>query len=77
MYIQVQCGEGADIYLKLVLLGNGICQLVIESVNPLDHKYVTVPQLQDRLIIFTVSRNEIISGQLDGLSGKKRGQNGI
>ena len=67
MVVHVQGGQAADIDLEHALPGQGIGELVVETVDALDDQHVVLPQGQLFTVILPLPLLEVIGGQVDGL----------
>ena len=72
MLVDIQLIQGADVNLKLALLGQCIGHGVIQGVNPFDYQNIFFSKLQKVAFVFPFSLSEIESGNFYPFSGQQR-----
>ena len=69
MFINIDIGQGADIYLVFAFLGKCIGGLLIQSVDSFNDQDVILSQLFEIALIFPLSALEVKGRQLHTLTG--------
>ena len=70
-------GESRHIHTELLVFGNTLCKLRIQSVNTLNEQNVVRSEFQFIALIHTSPGGEVVSGHLDFLTGNKAVEVGI